>query len=62
MAKSLVGLWKDLASCIGWGFSTTVVVVLLYLRNAVSSGVSAGGLSIVVKAGSTLNLIPDTLV
>ena len=35
---------------------------LLHMRNAVSSGVSAGGLSIVVKAGSTLSLIPDTLV
>ena len=46
-------LWEDLASCIGWGFSTTVVVVLLYLRNAVSSGVVAGGLFIVMPVGSS---------
>ena len=51
-------LWEDLASCIGWGFSTTVVVVLLYLRNAVSSGVVAGGLCIFVPEDSSQSQIP----
>ena len=32
---------------------------MLHMRNAGSSGISAGGLSIVVKAGSTLSLIPS---
>ena len=67
MVNSLVVVRELLSSCIGGGGglflnSCGLSGGLLHMRNAVSSGVPAGGLSIVVKAGSTLSLIPDTLV
>ena len=57
---SLVVVCELLSSCIGRGFSSIVAVygAVLHMRNAGSSGAMAGGLPIVVPAGSSLNLFP----